>query len=44
MLEDEKRFLIERGVIRAEDDFDLRAWVAPQFLKEAMRALERETL
>lgn len=44
MLEEEKRFLIERGVIRAEDDFDLRAWAAPQFLEEALRSLEREAL
>lgn len=44
MLEEEKHFLIEHGVIRAEDDFDLRAWAAPQFLEEAMLSLERENL
>ena len=37
MLEEEKQFLIENGVIRPEDDYDLHAWAAPQFLAEAMK-------
>ncbi|MBR2595150.1 MAG: ABC transporter substrate-binding protein [Solobacterium sp.] len=37
MLEEEKQFLIENGVIRPEDDFDLHDWAVSQFLAEAMK-------
>ena len=37
MLQEEKAFLIANGVIRPEDDYDLREWAAPEFLEAAMR-------
>ena len=36
-MEEEKQFLIENGVIRPEDDYDLHEWAAPEFLAEAMK-------
>lgn len=43
MLEEEKAFLIENGVIRLEDDYDLKDWAAPQFLVRALEEADRET-
>ena len=42
MLEEEKTFLLENGVIRPEDDYDLRDWGAPHFLAQALDAVDKE--
>ncbi len=44
MLEEEKTFLLENGVIRAQDDYDLRDWAAPHFLIQALEAADRESV